>query len=270
MQLLVLTLSALLAAPANGNGCPDPRKWPGHVVYDNATSAFYRPKGRRILGVLGAADSRAVAKFGPLVTPLFEQLKSTETLSLMSGGCIGLMGIGSSFCAKGPLGEMCNSYDGFWRADLTATDNTSCIGLCETVHHAKTHLMATNALEEEIMTGGSSVGFGDAFLLQPGGVGTSRELFDILQANFEYGNVNKPVFCLNVGGGFYDGIVSWLQNLFSTQLLAPYPGSKGSSFFISSDVSELAAAIDDWALDGRLPEKLRLENILNRSQPMIV
>jgi len=99
----------------------------------------------------------------------------------------------------------------------------------------------------------------------PGGVGTTRELFDVLQANFEYGTVNKPIFCLNIGNGFYDGVVSWLKQLFHFKLMYPYHGSRGSSLFISDDVNVLAAAVDKWANTGVLPEELRLENILNRT-----
>merc|ERR1712241_1573007 len=103
----------------------------------------------------------------------------------------------------------------------------------------------------------------------PGGVGTTRELYDVLQANFEYSGVNKPVFCLNVGGsvdprsGFYGGVVQWLLKLYSDHLLKPYRGSNGSSFFISSNATVLAVAIDVWATSAQLPEDLRLENLIN-------
>jgi len=177
------------------------------------------------------------------------------------------MGAGTAFCKKGKLGETCNGYDAYWKFDYTAKDNSSCIELCESNHFMKTHLMDAKTLEEEILTGGATIGHGDAFFMMPGGIGTSRELFDVLQANFEYDNVNKPIFCLNLDGGFYDGVVSWLKHLFATNLLKPYPGSKGSSFFISEDAAVLAAAVDKWAATGSLPEELRLENILNKPTP---
>merc|ERR1712217_960243 len=104
------------------------------------------------------------------------------------------------------------------------------------------------AAEEEIISGGPTFGRGDAFLLLPGGIGTTREAYDILQANFEYGGVNKPIFCLNVASGdgsFYDGQVAWIQKLYKLKLARPYAGSNGSSMFVSSNASELAVAIDD-------------------------
>jgi len=259
---------------AKGGGCPDPRHWPGHPIYDNVTSAYQPPMGRRVLTVLGSADPESLAAYAPMTTSLFEQLKSTSTLSLLSGGCSGLMGVSSVFCAKGALGEICNGYSGFWRLDYNNTDNDSCIELCETEHFMKMRLLADGALEEEIITGGQRIGMGDAFLLLPGGIGTTREVYDILQANVEYGGVNKPIFCLNGadrsegGRGFFDTFLQWLKQLYRTRLLKPYPGSNGTSLFVSSSTTELATAIDQWALMGKLPENLRLENQWNITVPL--
>jgi len=178
---------------------------------------------------------------------------------------MGLMGAGSPFCAKGPLGEICNAYNGFghW-----------CDPACETRHSMRMHLVGSKALEEEIISGGETFGRGDAFLLLPGGIGTTREAYDILQANFEYGGVNKPIFCLNVeerNGGFYDGQVAWIRKLYEDKLARPYAGSNGSSMFISNDTSELAIAVDNWVAFGELPEKLRLENLRKKSRiPQVV
>jgi len=264
------TVSILLSAIVGqivADDCPDPRHWPGHPIYDNATAAYKAPMGRRVMTVLGSADSRSIAQYGFAVEPLFKGLRSTSSLSLLAGGCAGLMGIGSAFCAKGPLGEMCNGYSGFWHVGSARNGNHSCLEYCETKSFMKIHLLANSALEEQLITSGQTAGVGDGFLMLPGGVGTTRELYDVLQANFEYYGVNKPIFCLNVatghGRGFYDGVVHWMQQLFGDSLLRPYAGSNGSSMFISSNATELAAAIDDWAWTGTLPDKLRLENLLN-------
>jgi len=273
-SVLVVFVLTQVCAGAHVSGCPDPQNWPGHPIYDNVTSAYTAPKGRKVLTLLGSADPMSLAEYAPMVTPLFEQLKSTSTLSLLSGGCSGLMGATSVFCAKGTLGETCNGYSGFWRLDYNSTGNDSCIERCETEHFMKMHLLANGALEEEIITGGQSIGLGDAFLLIPGGIGTTREVYDVIQANVEYGGVNKPIFCLNgvdgsgAGQGFYDTFLQWLKHLYKTRLLKAYPGSNGTSLFVSSNSTELAASIDEWTLTGKLPEKLRLENRWNITMPV--
>lgn len=222
-----------------------------------------RPLNRRMLTVLGSADSTASARYGAVVGSLFERLRSTSALSLLSGGCSGLMGASRAFCAKGALGDMCNCYDGFCR------NPSGCEKLrafCETRHFIKFHYVGDPIQEEQILTGGMTAGVADGFLLLPGGVGTTREAFDVLQANFEYGNVNKPLFCLNVSDGdrgFYEGIFRWIKQLYGDRLARPYAGSNGSSVFVSGSSTELAAAIDEWASAGTLPEHLRLERLLN-------
>lgn len=245
----------LLAKP-----CKDPRHWLGHAVM-NSTADYKKPAGRHVVAVLGSADPISVPNYGPAIAPIFDALKETSKLSFIAGGCVGLMGSPESFCKKGELGSNCNTYDGFWMLDECAPTTCEERGF-------KVNLVASSAIEEEIISGGPSVGMGDAFLVLPGGIGTTRELFDVLQANFEYKDVNKPVFAFNVGGeagphtGFYSGVVTWLSQLYQKKLLKAYEGSKGSSLFISSNATELGLAVDAWAASGALPEHLRFEQLV--------
>lgn len=265
-------VACLLLAMARrlSGACPDPRRWPGHPVY-NSSADYVRPRGRRVVTVLGSADPVSVSRYGSVVAPLFQAFRATSQLSFLMGGCSGLMGSPTPFCTEGALGEACNIYDGFWtmrRPDSRPQGDEHCIQDCEWHHGMKVHLVASRAVEEEIITGGAG-GKGDALLVLPGGIGTTRELYDVLQANFEYRDVNKPIFCLDAGGfegplaGFYGGVVRWLEQLYSDKLLKPYPGSSGSSLFISSSPDLLAAAIDAWAVSGELPEEMRLEHLIN-------
>lgn len=279
MRFLSATSSALIAAATHAvcicptaAQCQDPRTWLGHPIATNASAAYVPPLGRRVLTVLASADPASVSKYGSAIAPLFNALCSTSHLSLLMGGCSGLMGSGAPFCAKGELGFMCNVYDGFWKGDIdNKRTGTDCIEFCETRLSMKVYLLDNAALEEEILTGGRRVGMGDAFVLLPGGIGTTREMYDVLHANFEYSGVNKPIFCLNVGpptvaeGGFFDEVLAWLRQLYARQLLKPYSGSAGSSLFVASDAEVLAAAIDRWAVTGELPEELRFENLYSRS-----
>ena len=78
------------------------------------------------------------------------------------------------------------------------------------------------------------LGYSDAFIALPGGIGTLEEIFQI--ASWAHLNIhNKPIGLLNVNG-FYDGLLNFLDHAVEQNLLSP---SARQIFISTSTLKEL-------------------------------
>ncbi|WP_025915903.1 TIGR00730 family Rossman fold protein [Herminiimonas sp. CN] len=59
----------------------------------------------------------------------------------------------------------------------------------------------------------------DGFIAMPGGIGTLEELFEVFTWS-QLGLHDKPIGLLNVGG-FYDGLISFMQHIVAERFLRP-------------------------------------------------
>lgn len=230
--------------------CP-PVKDP--VIHKSADD--YKQPKQRVIAILGSANKNVAKMYGAQMSILISKLNK-KNIALLLPGCEGIMGAATKdFCDEG----LCTAYAAqTWYQPYTPNAPT-CASDCEKDFGVNMHIVENVGIEESILTGGGTGGKGDAFLIMPGGVGTSRELFDILQANYEFGNVNKPIFCYNLrdnnGNGWWDGIIGWINHLIRKGTLSrKYPNSLGSSFYYSSNINALSKVINTWGKTGKLPK----------------
>jgi len=221
-------------------------------IIHNSADAYKPPPAKKVITILGSANKNVSQIYGSEMSRLVSKFNN-KNITILSPGCEGMMGAAvKDFCVKG----LCSAYASktFYQP---YTQNTAiCASDCERDFRINMHMVENPETEEAMLVGGG--GKGDGFLIMPGGIGTSRELFEVLQANYEFGNVNKPIFCYNVkdknGKGWWDEIIEWNKHLKREGTLRKYPNSLGSSFYYSSNIDVLAKVINTWGETGKLPK----------------
>ena len=83
---------------------------------------------------------------------------------------------------------------------------------------------------------------GDNYLVLPGGIGTSNELFEVLVKN-NIKDFNKKIYVFNING-FYNNIINHLKYLEDKKYIYG-SGYKGLNLFISDNIDEIAKNINN-------------------------
>jgi uncharacterized protein (TIGR00730 family) len=83
---------------------------------------------------------------------------------------------------------------------------------------------------------------GDIYLVLPGGIGTSNELFEVLVKN-NIKDFNKKIYIFNING-FYNHLINHLKYLKEKNYIYG-SGYKGLNLFISDNIDEIAQNINN-------------------------
>jgi uncharacterized protein (TIGR00730 family) len=159
------------------------------------------------IGVFCASSSTLERKWLDLATDTGREIAARGHSLVSGGGCVGMMGAVADGARAGgahTLGVIPQSL-----VDLEVADLQSDELIITADMGARKNLLIERS---------------DAFIILPGGIGTLDELFEV----WTTGSLDlhtKPIVLLDPDG-FYDGLLTWLDQLTDTAFVRPYARSR--------------------------------------------